>query len=137
VRWPDDIPVAPFRPHCSPDAFAALLAGAGFTGVTARLLSWEHRVDPRQWREEVYLARVGTNGVVIGRQDAATVARIRDTSLGQGHGSVRGPVALARRAARAVAWPVPVSGPASVTAGSPAGWRPRPGSGGGFRCAAR
>ena len=78
MRWPDDIPVAPFRPHSSPDAFAALLAGAGFTGVTARLLSWEHRVDPRQWREEVYLARVGTNGVVIGRQDPATVARIRD-----------------------------------------------------------
>src|ERR1017187_6669298 len=26
-----------FGPHSSPDAFAALLAGAGFTGVTARL----------------------------------------------------------------------------------------------------
>jgi len=28
---------------------------------------------------------------------------------GQGHGTVRGPVALARRASRAVAWPVLVS----------------------------
>ena len=27
--------------------------------------------------EEVYLSRVGSNGVVIGRQDAATVARIK------------------------------------------------------------
>ena len=28
--------------------------------------------------EEVYLSRVGTNGVVIGRQDPATVTRIKD-----------------------------------------------------------
>ena len=51
---------------------------SGFGGVTARVLSWEHRVDPREWWERVYLARVGANGVVIGRQDAATVARISE-----------------------------------------------------------
>ncbi|MGH3199366.1 MAG: class I SAM-dependent methyltransferase [Streptosporangiaceae bacterium] len=78
VPWPDDIPVPPFRAYSSPGAFAALLAGAGFAGPTARLLSWEYRVDPREWWEEVYLSRVGANGVVIGRQDTATVARIKD-----------------------------------------------------------
>jgi SAM-dependent methyltransferase len=78
VPRPDDIPVPPFRAYSSPDAFAALLAGAGLAGATARLLSWEHRVDPQRWREEVYLTRMGTNGVVIGRQDAATIARIKD-----------------------------------------------------------
>jgi hypothetical protein len=34
-------------------------------------------MDPGQWWDEVYLAGVGSNGVVIGRQDAATVARIK------------------------------------------------------------
>jgi len=76
VPWPDDIPVPPFRVYSSPDAFAMLLAQAGF-GATARLLSWEHRVDPGQWWEGVYLSRVGTTGAVIARQDAATVARIK------------------------------------------------------------
>ena len=35
-------------------------------------------MDPGEWWEQVYLSRVGTNGVVIGRQDTATVARIKD-----------------------------------------------------------
>ncbi len=78
VAWPEDVPVAPFRRHSSPEAFAALLGGAGFGALTARMLSWEHRMDPREWWEKVYLARVGANGVVIGRQDAATVARISE-----------------------------------------------------------
>ena len=77
VPLPDDIPVPPMRAYSSPDAFAALLAAVGFGGATARLLSWEHRVDPDQWWEEVYLSRVGTTGAVITRQDAATVARIK------------------------------------------------------------
>ena len=77
VPWPDDIPVPPFRAYSSPDAFAALLAGAGFADATAHQLSWEHRVDPQEWWAEVYLARVGSSGLVIGRQDTATVARIK------------------------------------------------------------
>ena len=77
VPWPDDIPAPPFREYSSPAAFEALLIGTGFTGATARELSWEHRVDPERWWDEVYLSRVGSNGVVIGRQDAATVARIK------------------------------------------------------------
>jgi SAM-dependent methyltransferase len=78
VPWPDDIPVPPFRVYCSPSAFTALLIGTGFAGATAQELTWEHRVDPEQWWEEVYLSGVGSNGVVIGRQDPATVARIKN-----------------------------------------------------------
>jgi SAM-dependent methyltransferase len=77
VPWPDDIPAPPFREYCSPAAFEALLIGTGFAEATARELSWEHRVDPERWWAEVYLSGVGSNGVVIGRQDAATVARIK------------------------------------------------------------
>ena len=33
VPWPDDIPVPPLRAYSSPDAFAALIAGAGFAGA--------------------------------------------------------------------------------------------------------
>jgi len=78
VPWPDDIPVPPFRVYCSPSAFTALLIGTGFEEATAQELSWEYRVDPEQWWEEVYLSGVGSNAVVIGRQDPATVARIKN-----------------------------------------------------------
>jgi SAM-dependent methyltransferase len=77
VSWPDDVPVPPFRIYSSPGAFTALLDGTDFVEATAQRLSWEYQVDPGQWWDEVYLAGVGSNAVVIGRQDAATVARIR------------------------------------------------------------
>ncbi len=76
VSWPEDIPAPPFRRYSSPQMFAALLAGAGFAGAAARLLSWEHRVDPGEWWQ-VYRSRVGSNGVVIARQDSVTTARIK------------------------------------------------------------
>ncbi len=76
VPWPDDVPISPFRAYSSPGGFAALLAAAGFAGPAARLLSWEHLVDAEEWWQ-VYTSRVGSNGVVIGRQDAATVARVK------------------------------------------------------------
>jgi SAM-dependent methyltransferase len=76
VSWPEDIPVPPFRRHSSPELFAALLTGAGFADAAAQLLRWEHRVDPGRWWE-VYRSRVGSSGVVIGRQDGATIARIK------------------------------------------------------------
>src|SRR6516225_5859501 len=63
VPWPDDIPLPPFRAYSSPGAFAALLAGAGFAEAAARQLSWEHRVDPGQWWQEVYLSRVGSTAL--------------------------------------------------------------------------
>ena len=76
VAWPDDIPLPPFREHSAPAAFAALLAAAGFADAAAREVSWVHRVDPGDWWQ-VYLSGVGSNGVVVGRQDSATVARIK------------------------------------------------------------
>jgi SAM-dependent methyltransferase len=76
VPWPEEIPLSPFRAYSSPEAFAGLLSGAGFTGVTAGLVSWEHTVEPGDWWE-VYLSGVGSNGAVIERQDPATVARIK------------------------------------------------------------
>jgi len=78
VPWPEDVPVPPFGVYSSPGAFEALLAGTGFAEVAARLVSWEHRVDPGEWWQEVFLSGVGSSGVVIRRQDAATVARIKD-----------------------------------------------------------
>ena len=77
VPWPDDIPVPPFREYSSPGAFEALLARTAFAEATAQRVSWEHRVDPEEWWAEVYLSRVGSYGVVIGRQDSTTVARIK------------------------------------------------------------
>jgi SAM-dependent methyltransferase len=77
VPWPDDVPVPPFRAFSSPGAFTALLTGTGFAEATAQELTWEHRVDPEEWWEDVYLSRVGSNGLVIGRQDPATIARIK------------------------------------------------------------
>jgi SAM-dependent methyltransferase len=77
VPWPEDIPVPPFRVYSSPEAFAALLAGAGFAEATAQRVSWEHRVDPEEWWAEVHLSQVGSSALVIARQDTATVARIK------------------------------------------------------------
>ena len=77
VPWPDDVPVPPFRIYSSPGAFTALLDGTGFVEAIAQRLSWEYRVDPGQWWQEVYLSRVGSTALVIGRQDTATVARIK------------------------------------------------------------
>ena len=34
-------------------------------------------MDPGEWWKEVYLSGVGSNAVVIGRQEGATVARIK------------------------------------------------------------
>jgi SAM-dependent methyltransferase len=77
VPWPDDIPVPPFREYSSPGAFEALLDGTGFVEAMARRVNWEYRVDPEEWWAEVYLSGVGSTGLVIGRQDSATVARIK------------------------------------------------------------
>jgi len=95
VPWPDDIPVPPFRAYSSPDAFAALLTGAGFAEATAQRLSWEHRVDPGEWWD-VYLSGVGSSSVIIGRQGTATVARIKNEfdQLAARYAVDRGKIAL-------------------------------------------
>ncbi|WP_176611564.1 class I SAM-dependent methyltransferase [Actinomadura sp. WMMB 499] len=77
VPWPDDMPVQPFVEHGQPVPFRRLVAGAGFGHVAVKEVTWEHVVDPDEWWELGALARIGSNGVVVGRQDAATVARIK------------------------------------------------------------
>ncbi|GGU94270.1 hypothetical protein GCM10010182_07850 [Actinomadura cremea] len=77
VPWPDDMPVPPFMEHGEAAAFRRLVVGAGFGEVGVEEVTWEHVVDPDEWWELGALARVGSNGVVVGRQDAATVARIK------------------------------------------------------------
>jgi SAM-dependent methyltransferase len=79
VQWPSDVPVSPFSEYSSPGAFTALLDGTGFVSAAAERVSWEYRVDPSAWWSEVFVAGVSSGGVVIGRQDAATVARIKDS----------------------------------------------------------
>ena len=49
---------------------------AGFADATAELLTWDHRVAPEDWWQ-VYRSSVGSNGLVIARQDDATIARIK------------------------------------------------------------
>jgi SAM-dependent methyltransferase len=76
VPWPDDIPAPPFATHGEAMAFHALVAAADFADVTVDELVWGHVVDPEDWWEGP-LAGVGSTGVVVNRQDAATVARIK------------------------------------------------------------
>lgn len=66
----------PCHAHGAPEAFAGLLAEVGFTEATAELVTWEHRVDPAEWWA-VPRSGVGTGGFVLGRQNAATVARVK------------------------------------------------------------
>jgi SAM-dependent methyltransferase len=77
VEWPSDVPVSPFGEYSSLGAFTAFLDGTGFVDATAQRVSWEYRVNPSAWWSQVFLSGVGSSGVVIGRQDAATVARIK------------------------------------------------------------
>ncbi|MGW2312182.1 class I SAM-dependent methyltransferase [Actinomadura luteofluorescens] len=77
VPWPDDIPEPPFLEYGEPAAFRRLVVEAGFTEVAVEEVTWEHVVDPEEWWETGALSRVGTNGVIVGRQDAPTVARVK------------------------------------------------------------
>lgn len=78
VPWPEDLPEPPFMRHGEPAAFRRLLTESGFADVAVEEITWEHVVDPEEWWESGALARVGAAGVVVGRQDPATVARIKD-----------------------------------------------------------
>ena len=78
VPVPDDIPEAPFVTHGESAAqFRRLVAAAGFAETAVEEIVWEHAVDPEDWWEKVALSRVGTAGVIVGRQDARTIARIK------------------------------------------------------------
>lgn len=77
VPVPDDIPEPPFMQYGQTDAFHRLVAEAGFEDVAVEEVTWEHATDPEEWWETGALSRVGTNGVIVGRQDAQTVRRIK------------------------------------------------------------
>ncbi|WP_242910874.1 class I SAM-dependent methyltransferase [Actinomadura terrae] len=77
VPWPDDVPRSPFLDHGEPVAFRRLMVEAGFADVAVEEVTWEHVTDPEEWWETGALARVGTDGFIVGRQDAATVRRIK------------------------------------------------------------
>lgn len=77
VEWPDDVPPTPFMELGEREAFERLVRDAGFDDAAAEDVHWEHHVDPEEWWEKGALARIGSSGVVVGRQDAETVARIK------------------------------------------------------------
>jgi SAM-dependent methyltransferase len=96
VPWPDDIPEPPFLEYGEQAAFRRLVMEAGFAEVAVEEVTWEHVVDPEEWWETGALSRVGTNGVIVGRQDAATVARIKAEydRIVSGYATENGKVAL-------------------------------------------
>jgi SAM-dependent methyltransferase len=77
VPWPDDIPVSPFMEYGQPAPFGELVREAGFADVVVDPLTWRHVVDPEDWWRSGALARVGSNGVILARQDPATRARVK------------------------------------------------------------
>jgi ubiquinone/menaquinone biosynthesis C-methylase UbiE len=106
VPWPDDVPQTPFMEYGRPDAFAALM-GRVFRDATVDELDWDFAFDPEDWWRTGALARVGSNGVILARQDPATIARVKDAydrilqRYATGNGRVRVPAhALLARAAR-------------------------------------
>ncbi|TYK50518.1 class I SAM-dependent methyltransferase [Actinomadura decatromicini] len=96
VPVPDDIPDPPFMEYGEAAAFRRLVAAAGFAGVAVEEVTWEHVVDPEEWWETGALSRVGTNGVIVGRQDAPTVQRVKDAydRIVSGYATEDGKVAL-------------------------------------------
>ncbi|MFC5748837.1 class I SAM-dependent methyltransferase [Actinomadura rugatobispora] len=77
VPWPDDIPVTPFMEHGERAAFERLVRAAGFADARAETVTWHHRTDPQEWWETGAMSRVGSNGVIVTRQDTATITRIK------------------------------------------------------------
>lgn len=57
----------PFARHASPAGLAALLEGAGFTGVRVGPARWTHRVDPADWWRHVLSGTVLTAALVESR----------------------------------------------------------------------
>ncbi|MEV5573527.1 class I SAM-dependent methyltransferase [Spirillospora sp. NPDC052269] len=77
VAVPDDIPTPPFAELGQPGPFGCLLRDAGFADGEAAELRWVHEVDPEDWWTTGALARIGVNGVIVSRQDASTVTKIK------------------------------------------------------------
>lgn len=97
---PADVPLpAPFSAYAEPDPFAGLLTAAGLRAVRAETLSWEHRVDPAEWWDDV-LAGTVTTAAVIDRQPPHVQARIRAEydRIVAGYATADGHVALPAQA---------------------------------------
>ena len=96
VPWPDDVPRPPFMEYGQPDTFARLVARR-YGEVAVTELDWDFTFAPEEWWLTGALARVGSNGVVLMRQDEATIAKVKaayDRNLTQyavGEGLVKVP----------------------------------------------
>lgn len=106
VDWPDDIPVTPFMEYGRPDAFAALV-GRQYSETVVEELTWDFEFEPEEWWRTGALARVGSNGVILARQDEPTIAKVKDAydrilaPYATGNGQVRVPAhALLARGVR-------------------------------------
>jgi SAM-dependent methyltransferase len=77
VPWPDDVPRSPFMEYGRREACAAPVGG-GLQETAVENLDWDFTFDPGEWWENVATARVGSNGLVLSRQDPSTVAQVRD-----------------------------------------------------------
>jgi SAM-dependent methyltransferase len=79
VERPADLP----RPAPDKDfprtcgGLSSLLGRAGLTGVGSDTIAWTHRTDPGSWWHGPANG-IGTPGLVMRRQDPATIDRIRD-----------------------------------------------------------
>jgi SAM-dependent methyltransferase len=77
VPWPDDVPPSPFMTYGRPDAFAALVGGT-FREARVDHLDWDFTFEPDGWWEKSAMSGVGSNAVVLLRQDPQTIARVKE-----------------------------------------------------------
>lgn len=95
VPWPDDVPTPPFMEYGQPEPLAALVAEE-FDQATVDELTWGFEFEPENWWQTGAMAGVGSNGVVLLRQDQTTVAKVKATydrnltryAIGNGHVAV-------------------------------------------------
>jgi SAM-dependent methyltransferase len=76
VAWPDDVPLTPFMTYGQPDTFAELVGGV-FRDAAVDPLDWDFEFEPEEWWETGAMARVGSNGVVLLRQNEEPIARVK------------------------------------------------------------
>lgn len=76
VEWPDDVPLTPFMEYGRPAEFNALVASE-FRETAVSALDWDFEFEPEAWWENAAMARVGSNGVILLRQDEQTIAQVK------------------------------------------------------------
>jgi SAM-dependent methyltransferase len=77
IPWPDDVPLSPFMTYGQPDPFADLV-GRQFREAAVENLDWDFEFDSGEWWESGAMARVGSNGVVLSKQNPPTIARVKE-----------------------------------------------------------